>query len=101
MKSLAGSTTPKRWSRVHVVADNCTDGTADVGRAAPTGVEVHEHDDPNDAGKGPALQWLLARLTAARDEAYDAVVFIDADTIVDPQFLRVRGRAILSRRRAP
>jgi 1,2-diacylglycerol 3-beta-glucosyltransferase len=68
---------------VHVVADNCTDATADIVRAA--GVEVHERIAPDDPGKGPALQWLLARL---RDEPADAVVFVDADTSVHADALR-------------
>lgn len=77
---------PGELVRVHVVADHCTDGTADVARSF--GAEVHEHDDPLPRGKGPALSWLLARLEERGDE-YDAAVFVDADSVVDPAFLRV------------
>jgi hypothetical protein len=51
-------------------------------------VAVHEHDDPYPAGKGPALQRLLHRLSLQR-ELGDAVVFIDADTTVSRDFLRI------------
>jgi cellulose synthase/poly-beta-1,6-N-acetylglucosamine synthase-like glycosyltransferase len=68
---------------VHVVADNCTDATAAIVRAA--GFSVHERTAPESPGKGPALQWLLARIA---DDPVDAVVFVDADTSVHPDALR-------------
>ena len=74
---------PDRYD-VHVVADHCTDGTAEVVRAH--GVDVHVRDE-GEPGKGPALQWLLRRL-ADHVETRDAVVFVDADTSVDAGFLR-------------
>jgi cellulose synthase/poly-beta-1,6-N-acetylglucosamine synthase-like glycosyltransferase len=83
--SLRALDYPAQLFDVHVVADNCTDDTAAIARAA--GAEVHDRDDPANAGKGPALEWLMARLRQ-RGELGDAVVFVDADTIVDPAFLR-------------
>jgi glycosyltransferase involved in cell wall biosynthesis len=68
---------------IHVVADNCTDATAELVRAA--GIEVHERTAPDAPGKGPALQWVLARL---RDTPADAVVFVDGDTSLHPDALR-------------
>ncbi len=59
-----------------VIADNCTDRTAERARAA--GVEVWERSDAGKRGKGFALAWALARLQS-QDEAFDAVVVIDAD----------------------
>ena len=49
---------------------------------------MHELDTPEGGGKGPALRWLLGRLWE-RDDAHDAVVIVDADTLVDRDFLRV------------
>jgi 1,2-diacylglycerol 3-beta-glucosyltransferase len=71
---------------IHVVADNCSDGTAAAARAH--GAQVHERSDPARRGKGYALQWLLQRLWEA-EEPHDAVVILDADSIVSPNFLRV------------
>jgi cellulose synthase/poly-beta-1,6-N-acetylglucosamine synthase-like glycosyltransferase len=68
---------------VHVVADNCTDRTASIVRES--GWTVHERDDPTNAGKGPALNWLFDRVDATAE--FDVVVVVDADTIVDPDFL--------------
>jgi hypothetical protein len=86
LDSLAALEYPGDLVKVHVVADNCTDRTADVARSH--GVEVHERVAPGAGGKGPALQWLLARLRD-RGETPDAVVIVDADTTVNPTFLRV------------
>ena len=62
---------------VYVVADNCTDRTAEVARAA--GARVEERFDQTARGKGHALRWLLTRLRE-RGARYDAYVVIDADT---------------------
>ena len=84
LASLAAQRYPRDRYEVHVVADNCTDGTAVVARQHD--VEVHERTAPEAPGKGPALEWLMDRLTT-RDTAVDGIVFVDADTIVDPDFL--------------
>lgn len=69
---------------VHVVADHCADQTASLARQA--GAQVHERRSGDRSGKGAALSWLFQRILA---ETYDAVVIFDADTQVDPAFLRV------------
>lgn len=60
--------------RLVVVADNCTDDTASVARAA--GAEVVERSDPGRRGKGYALDHGLAALAASPP---DCVVVLDAD----------------------
>lgn len=75
---------PRELFSVHVVADNCTDGTAEVVRRS--GWNAHERSAPAAPGKGPALNWLNDRLAAGR-EPFDAVVVVDADTTLDPGFL--------------
>ena len=62
-----------------VVADNCSDRTAEV--AAAHGATVLVRDDPDRRGKGFALELAVATL-AARAQPPDAVVFVDADTTV-------------------
>lgn len=89
--SLVAQEYPADRFAVHVVADNCSDATA--ARATATGAEVHERSDPARPGKGPALEWLLARLRG-RGETIDAFVFVDADTVVDPGFLEAIDRAL-------
>jgi cellulose synthase/poly-beta-1,6-N-acetylglucosamine synthase-like glycosyltransferase len=77
---------PDELFAIHVVADNCSDATADIARRA--GANVHERHAPENPGKGPALQWLLERLSA-RHESHDAVVIVDADSSLSTNFLRV------------
>jgi cellulose synthase/poly-beta-1,6-N-acetylglucosamine synthase-like glycosyltransferase len=76
---------------VHVVADNCTDDTAEQGRK--WGATVHERRNLEQIGKGFALQWLGERLAAAEAEGalapVDAFLLLDADSIVSANFLRV------------
>jgi 1,2-diacylglycerol 3-beta-glucosyltransferase len=76
---------PSDYFQVHVVADNCQDDTAAV--AKKFGAFVHERTDANHLGKGPALQWLLERLQQS-GQPYDALVFVDADTLVSRNLLR-------------
>jgi 1,2-diacylglycerol 3-beta-glucosyltransferase len=66
-----------------VVADNCTDRTATLARAA--GATVYERVDPTHRAKGYALRFLLEQLGTTN---YDAFVILDADSVVSPNFLR-------------
>lgn len=85
LKSLAAQDYPASRFEVFVVADNCEDATARV--AAEHGAITYERFDPTAQGKGQALRWLLARVR--RDHSpYDAYVIFDADSIVDPGYLR-------------
>lgn len=77
---------PSTLYAIHVVADNCTDRTAELARQA--GAIVHERTNTERLGKGYALEWLLERIWE-RGDAHDAMVILDADTIVSPNFLTV------------
>ncbi|HSF81093.1 MAG TPA: glycosyltransferase family 2 protein [Anaerolineales bacterium] len=76
---------PAHLFSVHIVADHCSDSTAEAARLA--GAIVHERNEGPRTGKGAALSWLFERILT--DDSYEAVVIFDADTRVDPQFLRV------------
>ena len=64
----------QRGDRLLVVADNCTDDTTAVARAA--GVEVTERHDLARIGKGYALEWGIRQL---RTDPPETVIIIDAD----------------------
>jgi cellulose synthase/poly-beta-1,6-N-acetylglucosamine synthase-like glycosyltransferase len=81
--SLRGVNWPQDRFRVIVVADNCTDDTAVVARAA--GAEVLVRNDPEKRGKGYALLYAFND-SGARKWA-DAVVVVDADAEVSPNLL--------------
>lgn len=77
---------PLHRYRVVVVADNCTDRTAEVARGC--GATVLERRDPSRRGKGHALAFAFRELLAEPPAAWDAVVVVDADSSVSPNLLR-------------
>jgi 1,2-diacylglycerol 3-beta-glucosyltransferase len=76
---------PSHLFSIHIIADHCSDATAEVARHA--GAVVHERNEGPRTGKGAALSWLFQRIL--EKEQCDAVVIFDADTRVDPELLRV------------
>ena len=76
---------PAHLFSIHILADHCSDNTAQA--AGQAGAVVHERNDGPRTGKGAALSWLFQRIL--KKEQCDAVVIFDADTRVDPEFLRV------------
>ena len=67
-----------------VVADNCTDNTAQIAR--DDGVRVVERNDDSELGKGYALAFGLSAL--AQDPP-DVVIVLDADCTVSPPDLHL------------
>ncbi len=86
LASLESLDYPKDLFQVHVVADNCTDQTANV--VQQSNAHAHIRTDHQHVGKGYALSWLMDQLRQS-DESHDAVVFLDADSVVSPNFLEV------------
>ncbi len=83
VQSLAALEWPRDLFRVTVVADNCTDATADRARAA--GARVIVRDEADKRGKGYALAKAFDTLLA--EGFADAAVVVDADTVVSPNLL--------------
>lgn len=81
VRSLVGMERRHSSSDVVVIADNCTDDTAEVSAAA--GATVLDRVDLLRRGKPHAIDWALGQLPVSQ---YDAVVIIDADTVVDAGF---------------
>ena len=86
---VAGEGDGDTRTRIVVVADNCSDDTAAVARAA--GAEVLERFDADKRGKGYALQFGFDALPGA-----DWFIVIDADTDVAPGFLAAMRRAMVA-----
>jgi len=76
---------------VVVIADNCGDSTAQI--AAAAGARVIERFDDRLRGKGAALQHAIALLMP---EDHDAFIIIDADSVVDPSFVKTMGDGFAS-----
>jgi len=80
---------PRVLFEIYVIADNCTDNTAEIARTH--GALCLERLDANK-GKGQALAWALQRLPL---HEYDAVVFVDADCTVSAEFLAVMSERLI------
>ena len=73
---------------IWLVADNCTDSTAKVGRDA--GCNVIERFDKEHIGKGFALSYLLDHIMKiGADKVYDAYFVFDADNKLDLSLIHI------------
>ena len=78
---------PKDHYDIYVVADNCTDQTAQVSKEH--GATVFERFNKEEVGKGYALNFLYTKISSlVGSDYYDAFIVFDADNIVDPSFLK-------------
>lgn len=84
IQSLKNQNYPKDCLDVYVVADNCTDNTAQVARDA--GAIVYERFNQNKKGKGYALDYLFRTLAHEGKDTYDGYMIFDADNLADPNF---------------
>jgi cellulose synthase/poly-beta-1,6-N-acetylglucosamine synthase-like glycosyltransferase len=82
--SLHEQNYPRELFDIFVIADNCTDDTAELARQH--GAEVYERFDEEKRSKPYALEWFFERLWL-RERQYDAIVMFDADNLVSQNFL--------------
>ena len=85
IESLKNQNYNKDLYDIYVIADNCTDRTAQIARNA--GAIVYERFDPDKKTKGYALDWFLQQ-KIKEDAPYDALCVFDADNIVDKDFIK-------------
>lgn len=77
---------PRDSYDVFVIADNCSDNTAAIAKAA--GANVLERFDDKEKGKGFALKWAFEKVLYGEECDYDAAVVFDADNLVSKNFLK-------------
>lgn len=78
--------------RIFVIADNCTDNTAEVARNA--GATVFERFNQEQIGKGYALDYLLSKIHENEPEYLpEAWMIFDADNLLDKNYIKEMNKA--------
>ena len=86
LESLNRQNYPKELLDLYVVADNCTDNTAEVARNM--GCHVIERFNKEQVGKGYALTYLLDQMNeSGASDPYDAFFVFDADNKLDKHYI--------------
>ena len=84
--SLKRQDYPAEYLDVYVVADNCTDSTAQA--AGDAGAIVYQRNDTRHVGKGYALNFLLSHIREERgDHYYDGYFVFDADNLLASDYV--------------
>ena len=92
IESLKKQNYDKEKYDIYVIADNCTDRTAEI--AKECGAIVYERNDLTKKTKGYALDWFLKQKIEENAD-YDAFCVFDADNIVDENFLKEMNKKLL------
>ncbi len=86
VESIRAQDYPAELIDIILVADNCTDKTASVGREL--GMTVFERFDEERIGKGYALEFGLARIAESfGEDHFDAFIVFDADNVLENNFV--------------
>lgn len=85
--SIKSQNYPQRLIDIFVIADNCTDDTAEVARRA--GAKVFQRFNQEQVGKGYALDYGLKRIWSEYPDAgFEAYFVFDADNVLDANYFR-------------
>ena len=87
VKSIRAQDYPSDLIDVYVVADACTDRTAEVAREA--GAIVYERNDLARKGKSWVMDYGFKRILSERPDYYEGFFIFDADNLVSPSYTRL------------
>lgn len=87
---------PRELYDFYILADNCTDRTAEVARSMGAKVILNHRESPDEpTGKPIVLQKALEALDGYQNQ-YDLVMFFDADNLMDVTMFREVNSQFLS-----
>ena len=84
--SIRSQNYPRELVDIFIIADNCTDNTAEIARSA--GAIVYERFNKEQVGKGYALDRMFNIIeTEYADKKYEGYIIFDADNVLDPNYI--------------
>lgn len=87
LESLKLQNYPSELLDIIVVADNCTDNTAEIAREH--GAKVFERNNMRKVGKGYALNFVFKKVnTTTGLDYYDGFLVFDADNVLDENYVQ-------------
>jgi len=87
LDSVRAQNYPQELIDIFVVADNCTDDTAEVARRH--GATVFERSNLSRVGKGYALNYAFRQIkNSCGLESYEGYIVFDADNILDSDYVK-------------
>lgn len=86
IKCILRSDYPRELYDIYVVADNCTDNTAELARAAGAIVYERTDPDPKHHKAGYALKYLFEKIMEEHP-GYEAFIKFDADNLMEPDYI--------------
>lgn len=86
IKRLLKSDYPRELFDIFVVADNCTDNTAEIARAAGAIVYERSDPDPKHHRAGYALKYLFEKIRE-NHAGYEAFIKFDADNLMELDYI--------------
>ncbi len=93
--SIKNQQYPMELIDIFVVADNCSDNTADIARSS--GAIVFERINKNKVGKGYALNYLLYKIDEQYNtDSYSGFFVFDADNLLDESYISEMNKAFSS-----
>ena len=94
LDSVRAQNYPSELLDAYVVADNCTDATAEVARQA--GAVVYTRFNKEKVGKGYALERLIEHIEEDYPQTFDGFFVFDADNVLDCHFIEEMNREMLT-----
>ncbi len=86
IESIKKQNYPDQLVDIYVVADNCTDNTAQIAKNA--GAIVYERSNDTQRGKGYALDYIFKIIqNSEQRDKYDGYFVFDADNLLDPNYI--------------
>ncbi len=86
ISSIRNQNYPQELLDIFIIADNCTDNTAEIARSA--GAIVYERFNKEQVGKGYALDWMFNIIESEyADRNYEGYIIFDADNVLDPNYI--------------